>query len=152
MTEARAWVLTFNAPAPMYSENSRHHWRKTGPAVKAWREASFLFATQAKLPKGLARVRIDVALHFTDARRRDRYNLHRYVVKPIVDGLSRPRTVNGKRGVRVEPGYELIPDDSPEFLDGPFITIGAKVDKRQHPLGLALITITDLGGGRDDAS
>jgi hypothetical protein len=53
---------------------------------------------------------------------------------------------------RVEPGYELIPDDSPEFLDGPFITIGAKVDKRQHPLGLVVIAITDLGGGRDDAS
>jgi hypothetical protein len=147
MTQTRTWTLTIPAPAVMYSENSRHHWRKTGPAVKAWREAAFLYARQAKLPKGLARVRIDVTLHFTDARQRDRYNLHRYVVKPLVDGLSRPRTVNGKTGVRVEPGYELIADDTPQFLDGPFITIGAKVDKKAYPLGLAVITITELGGG-----
>jgi hypothetical protein len=146
VTETRTWTLTIPAPAPMYSENSRHHWSKTGPAVKSWREASYLYAIQSKLPKGLRRVRIDVELHFITAGGRDRYNYHRYVAKPITDGLSKPRTVNGKTGVRVEPGYELIPDDNPIFLDGPFITIGAKVDKKQYPLGLAVVTITDIGG------
>jgi hypothetical protein len=113
VTETRTWTLSIPAPAKMLSENSRHHWRVTGPAVKAWREASFLYATQAKLPKHLLRVRIAVELHFTDARERDSYNYHRYVVKPCVDGPCRPRTVNGKRGVRVEPGYELVDDDNP---------------------------------------
>jgi hypothetical protein len=140
----RTWALTIPAPAKMLSENSRHHWRVTGPAVKAWREASFLYATQAKLPKHLPKVRVDVVLHFTDARPRDPYNYHKYVVKPLVDGLSRPRTVNGKRGIRVEPGYQLVDDDNPQYVDGPFITIGEKVAKKEHPYGLAVITITEV--------
>lgn len=144
VTDTRVWTLTIPAPAKMLSENSRHHWRVTGPAVKEWRAASFLYATQARLPKHLARVRIDVELHFTDARERDSHNYHRYVVKPCVDGMCRPRKVNGKSGVRVEPGYELVDDDSPRFVDGPHITIGEKVTKAQYPLGLAVVTITDL--------
>lgn len=148
MTDTRTWQLPIPAPAKMLSENSRHHWRVTGPAVKAWREASFLYATQARLPKHLARIRIDVELHFTDARERDPHNFHRYVVKPTVDGLCRPRTVNGKHGVRVEPGYEVVDDDSPRFLEGPYITVGEKVAKAQYPLGLAVVTITELGGSR----
>lgn len=144
VTDTRVWTLNIPAPAKMYSENTSAHWRVTGPAVKAWRGASFLYATQAKLPKRLARVRIEVMLHFTDARSRDTYNLHKYVVKPIVDGLGKPRTVNGKKGVRVEPGYELVADDNPRFVDGPFIEIGAKVDKKLHPYGLAVVTITEV--------
>nr|WP_221374345.1 hypothetical protein [Actinoplanes polyasparticus] len=144
MTETRTWQLTVPAPAKMLSENSRHHWRVTGPAVKAWREASFLYATQARLPKHVERVRVDVTLHFTDARDRDSGNYHRYVAKPMVDGLCRPRTVNGKRGVRVEPGYELVDDDNSRKLAGPFIAIGEKVDKNVHPLGLAVVTITEV--------
>ena len=144
--ETRTWELTIPAPAKMLSENSRLHWRVSAPAVKAWREASFLYATQAKLPKHLGRVRLDVVLHFTDARERDSLNFHRYVIKPLTDGLCRPRTVNGKCGIRVEPGYQLVDDDSPRFLDGPFPTIGAKVDRKVHPLGLAVVTITELGG------
>jgi hypothetical protein len=144
MTATRTWTLTIPAPAPMYTENTTKHWRITGPAVKAWREASFLYATQAKLPKGLTRVRLDVVLHCVDNRVRDALNLHKYVVKPLVDGLGRSRTVNSKKGLRVEPGYGLVADDSPEFLDGPFVTVGAKVDKKVHPLGLAVVTITEV--------
>jgi len=143
-TDLRTWTLTISAPAPMFSENSRHHWAKTSPAVREWRAASFLYATSAKLPRGLARVRVDVLLHFTTAGRRDRYNYHRYVAKPIVDGLASPRTVTTKKGVRVEPGYGLVPDDTPQFLDGPLIEIGPKVDRKTYPLGLAVVTITEL--------
>ena len=144
VSDTRTWTLTIPAPAKMLSENSRHHWRVTGPAVKAWREASFLYATQARLPKHLPKVRIDIALHFIDARPRHSYNYHRYVVKPLVDGLCKPRTVNGKRGMRVEPGYLLVDDDNPNFVDGPFITVGEKVSKKTHPNGLTVITITGI--------
>lgn len=146
VTETRTWTLTIPAPAVMYSENTDKHWRVTSDAVREWRTASFLYAKQARLPKGLVRAQIEVCLHFTVDRERDAYNLHKYVVKPLVDGLAKPRTVKGKNGVRVEPGYELIPDDNPRYLDGPYITIGAKVNKKQYPLGLAVVTITDIGG------
>jgi hypothetical protein len=143
-TVTRIWKLIIPAPAVMYTENTtKSHW-VTSPAVKAWREASFVYAQQARLPKGLGRVRIDVQLHFTDTRERDALNLHKYVVKPLVDGLSRSRTVKTKKGFRVEVGYGLVPDDNPRHVDGPYPTIGAKVDKKVHPLGLAVVTIADL--------
>lgn len=144
MTETRTWQLTIPAPAVMFTENTTAHWRKTGPAVKEWRAASFVYAQQAKLPKGLARVRLDIVLHFTDARERDALNLHKYVVKPLTDGLCRQRQVTVKGKVRVEPGYGLVPDDTPRFVDGPFVTIGEKVDKKRYPLGLAVVTITEV--------
>lgn len=147
MAEPRTFTLAIPGPAPMFSENTSKHWRETGKAVKAWREASFLYATQARLPKHLPKVRIDVALHFTDARERDSYNHHKYVVKPLVDGLSRPRTVNSKRGIRVEPGYQLVDDDNPNFVDGPFITIGEKVAKAAYPYGLAVVTVSEIPAG-----
>lgn len=144
VTDLRTWQLIIPAPAVMYTENTDKPWWVTGPAVKAWREASFLYATKARLPKGLARVRIDVMLHFTDLRDRDTLNVHKYVVKPITDGLCKARTVKTKTGFRVEPGYGLVPDDNPRYVDGPYPTIGGKVDKKQHPLGLAVVTIVDL--------
>lgn len=144
LADLRTWTLTIPAPAKMFSENTSEHWRTTGPAVKAWREAAYMYAIQARLPKHLTRIRLDVVLHFTDARERDSLNYHKYVVKPLTDGLCRSRTVAGKNGVRVEPGYELVDDDSPRYLEGPFPTIGVKVDKKTYPLGLAVITITEV--------
>lgn len=145
MTMTRSWTLLIPAPAKMFSANARDHWRVTSGAKKLWREAAFLYATQAKLPTRVGRVRIDIVLHFTINRARDDANFHPYVGKPIVDGLGRSRTVKAKNGVRVEPGYELIADDTPEFLDGPHITVGAKVPKADFPYGLAAVTITHLG-------
>jgi plasmid stabilization system protein ParE len=144
-TGTRTWTLEIPAPAKMYSENADVHWRFTRRAAKAWRQASFDAATEAGLPQHLGRVRIDVVLHFGDNRDRDNYNYHRYVAKPLVDGLARPRAVNGKRGPRTEPGYQLVDDDNPRYVDGPFITIGAKVPRKELPNGLAVITITDSG-------
>jgi len=137
MTDTRTWTLTIPAPAIMYSANTRVFWRRTYEARKEWREASFVYATKARLPKGLARVRIDVVVHFTVDRNRDNENYSPHVGKPIADGLAKPH--------HGAPGYGLIPDDTPEFLDGPFVTVGAKVDKKLYPLGLAVVTITDLG-------
>ncbi len=144
-TETRTWTLTIAGPARMYSENGGVHWRLTTKAAKAWRVASYQEATDAGLPKHLERrVRIDVVLHFTDRRERDNYNYHKSVVKPLVDGLSKPRTVKEKKGIRVEPGYQLLDDDNPRYLDGPFITIGAPVSRKECPHGLAVVTVTEL--------
>ena len=136
VTDLRTWQLVIPAPAPMYSANTRVFWRRTYEARKEWRDASFLYATKARLPKGLARVRIDVVVHFVVNRNRDNENYSPHVGKPIADGLAKPHAS--------APGYLLIADDNPEFLDGPFVTVGAKVDRKVYPLGLAVVTITDL--------
>jgi hypothetical protein len=136
VTDTRKWTLEIKAPAKMYSANTRVYWRRTYEARKAWRDAAFLYATQAKLPKGLARVRIDVVLHFTVNRDRDNENWSPHVGKPITDGLAKPH--------RSSPGYLLIADDTPEYLDGPFCTVGPKVEGKRFPLGLAVVTITEV--------
>lgn len=136
MTETRTWELTIPAPAKMYSANTRVYWRRTYEARKEWRNAAFLYATKARLPKGLAKVRMEVVVHFTVNRNRDNENYSPYVGKPIADGLAKPHAS--------APGYLLIADDNPTFLDGPFVTVGPKVDKKQYPLGLAVVTITEL--------
>ncbi len=134
-TEAQTWVLEIPAPAKMYSANTRVFWRRTYEARKAWREAAYLYAVKAKLPKGLVKVRIDVVVHFTVNRGRDNENYSPHVGKPITDGLARP---HGNA-----PGYLLVSDDTSEFVDGPFVTVGEKVDKSRYPLGLAVVTITE---------
>lgn len=146
MTDTRTWRITLPAPARMFSVNTTEHWRRTAEAKKLWREASFVLAQQAKLPKLLARVRIDVRLHFVDCAQRDTANFHPYVGKPIVDGLGASRTVTTKKGTRVEPGYQLIADDTPAHLDGPHLEIGEPVSRRDYPFGLVVVTITDLSG------
>ncbi|MEU4558589.1 hypothetical protein AB0F72_09365 [Actinoplanes sp. NPDC023936] len=147
MTEARTWTLTIPAPDKMLSANTRLHWRTLRRVAKAWREASYTYAQQAKLPVGLDRVRIDITLHHTVNRDRDDANWYPYLGKPITDGLGAQRTVQQKDGAtRVEVGYGLVPDDSPAHVDGPFMHLGDKVSRKEYPLGLAVVTIVDLSG------
>lgn len=145
-TQARTWTLTIPAPAKMLSANAKLHHQTAGRIRKAWRAAAFTYAQQAKLPTGLDRVRIDIVLHHIVNRSRDDANWHPHVGKPIVDAFGAQRVVNGKSGLRVEPGYGLIPDDTPAHLDGPFISLGEKVSHKDYPLGLAVVTIIDLAG------
>jgi hypothetical protein len=151
VTDTRVWTLRFAAPARMYSVNTTEHWRRTAAAKKVWREATYTYAQQAKLPKLLARVRIDITLHFTTRAQRDTANFHPLVGKPIVDALGAGRIVKYKGTERVEVGYELIADDTPKHLDGPHLLIGAPVPAKDHPFGLVVVTITDLGGAQGDA-
>lgn len=147
VSDTRTWTLSIPAPTKMLSANNRPHHLSASRARKAWREAAFLFAKQAQLPTGLDRVRIDVMLHHTVTRDRDDANWHPYVLKPIVDGLGPQKTVPVKGGgVRVDVGYGLIADDTPRFLDGPFPSLGDKVSRKEFPLGLAVVTVTDLSG------
>ncbi|WP_080128040.1 MULTISPECIES: hypothetical protein [unclassified Actinoplanes] len=146
-TETRTWTLRIPAPAKMLSANDRPHHQAASRIRKAWREATFTLARQAKLPTGLERVRIDVCLHHTVARNRDDANWHPYVLKPIADGLGPTKTSRQRNGeIRVDVGYGLIPDDNPAHLDGPFPVLGEKVSRKEYPLGLAVVTIVDLTG------
>jgi hypothetical protein len=146
VTDTRVWTLAIPAPLPMKSSNSREHWRAVSRYRKTWREAVYWHAAAARLPKGLSRVRIDVELRFTAVRRRDAPNYHPEVIKPCVDALGPQRQVKGKNGVRTEPGWGLIPDDTAEFLDLTAPRIGDPVPKGLHPNGLVILTITDLTG------
>lgn len=145
-TDGRAiYILRFPAPAEMLSVNGNPHWRRTSPVRKAWREAVFVHAKAAKLPVGLARVRLDVVLRFPREGRRDAANYHGNVVKPLVDAFGPPiNTVRQGKAISA-PGYGLIADDTAEYLDGPFVRLGAKVaDPKRCPFGEVIVTITDL--------
>lgn len=143
----RVWTLRFPAPAPMLSVNGNPHWRKTSPIRKTWREAMFVHAKAAKLPTGLPRVRFEVELRFPTASRHDASNYHANVVKPLVDAIG-PEidTVRGGKPVKAV-GYGLIPDDTAQYLDGPYPHEGPKVgDPKRCPFGEVTVTITDLSG------
>lgn len=144
MTETRVWTLMIPAPTAMQTSNRREHWRAIAPRRRAWRESAYWHAAAAKLPKGLGRVRIDVELRFTTNRRRDAPNYYPEVIKPCVDALSPPKQVKSKNGVRVEPGWGLVSDDTAEFVDLTAPTIGPTVSRAEYPHGLVVLTITDL--------
>ncbi len=142
------WTLTFPAPARMLSANGRLHWRAVAPVNKTWREATFIHAKAAKLPTGLARIRVDIELRFPTGGRRDSANYYT-AMKPVVDALGPQRVQVVKRGARagqtvVEVGYGLIVDDTPEFLDGPFIRLGASGKRSGAPFGEVVVVITEL--------
>lgn len=145
-TATRTWTLAIPAPVPMKSSNAREHWRAVARDRKAWREATYWRAAAFKLPKGLRKVRVDVELRFTAVRRRDAPNYYSEVIKPCIDALGPARTVESKKGVRVEPGWGVIPDDTAEFLDLTPARIGDPVAKGAYPHGLVVLTITDLTG------
>jgi hypothetical protein len=115
------------------------------PVRKTWREAVFVHAKAAKLPVGLARIRVEVELRFPREGRRDAANYHGNVVKPLVDALGPPiNTVRAGKPINA-PGYGLIADDTAEHLDGPFVRLGPKVeDPKRCPFGEVTVVITDL--------
>ncbi len=140
----RRWTLTFPAPDQMISVNGNPHWRRTTPIRKTWREAMFVHARAAKLPTGVERVRVDLELRFPTGGRRDPGNYHANVAKPVVDALGPPiNTVRGGKPI-VACGYGLIVDDTPEFLDGPFIRLGASGKRVGAPFGEVVVVITEL--------
>lgn len=135
------WRLTIPAPCEWVSANQRIHWAPKAKLVKEWRKATLTHAQAAKLPTGIAHVRIDAWLHFTTRHHRDAAN-YADTLKGVVDGLCRDKTHVNKKGKLVNaPGYGLIWDDTPEYLDGPFPRIGEPVDKRRYPLGLLVLEI-----------
>jgi hypothetical protein len=141
----RQWTLAFPAPAAMISVNGNPHWRQTSPARKEFREAMFIHAKAAKLPGGLAKVRVDIVLRFPRGGRRDASNYFSHVGKPLVDAIGPAiNTIRGGKPI-VASGLGVIADDTAEYLDGPFIRLGPKVDDpKRCPFGQVVVTITDL--------
>jgi hypothetical protein len=132
VTEARVWTLTIPQPCSWLSANDRLHWARESSLVRHWRDAALQWARFEKLPKNLARVRLDAVLHFTTNRRRDTATNYHLTLKAIGDGLA--------YGPKPPHGYGLIVDDDDAHLDGPHITIGAKVER----VGRVVLTITEV--------
>ncbi|MFJ5106673.1 MULTISPECIES: hypothetical protein [unclassified Glutamicibacter] len=89
--------------------NVNLHWAPRNRRAQAWRHGAHIYARQAKLPKGLQRVQVDA---YVWKKTRVRYDPHNLMptLKPVIDGLVTD--------------YGLIPDDSSEYLAGPFIHHG----------------------------
>lgn len=138
----RTRILTIPAPAPWLTANAKRHLTKWTVAeyTKAWRGAGWAAAKQARLPVGLARVRIDALLRFPAVRNHDEANLME-AVKAAVDGLGPPYLRRGKQPASA-PGYGLIPDDSRAHLDGPHVAEGKPSSR--GPWGELVLHITDL--------
>jgi crossover junction endodeoxyribonuclease RusA len=113
-----------------------------------WRVASFAAAHTAKLPTGLARVRIDAVAHFRGrAPVRDTANLAP-TLKAVVDGLGPERHYRWRGIMRHSVGYGLIPDDSDKHLDGPYWVIGEALQAKPYATaGQLVVTITEVPHG-----
>lgn len=144
--EPRSWRLEIPAPVKWINVNEHHrHWGPKARLTKEWRDAALMYARKAKLPKGLAHIRIDATLHFTSRLARDAAN-YGDTLKGVVDGLCRDKSHVNKNGKTIHaPGYGLIWDDSTNYLDGPFLRIGDPVSRRTYPLGLLVLDITEDG-------
>lgn len=116
-------TLTIPAPAKWMNSNDRMHWQPKAKLTKAWRQAAHIYARQAKLPKGLARVRTDVQVHKTTPNRCDAMNLYP-TLKAVVDGLV---------------DYGLVMDDNNDHVTGPFIIDGGRAETAK-----VVITVTEI--------
>lgn len=96
--------------SPFLNANDRDYWRVTANITKAWKANAAEAATDADLPKGLTRIRIDGQVIKPRGGRYDAMNFYP-TAKAIVDGLV---------------AYGLVPDDSNQYVEGPFLTEGGK--------------------------
>lgn len=99
-----AFTLEITKLADWLNANQKPHWAKQNKLAQAWRHGAHIYARQQKAPKGLQRARVDVYVWKSSRRRYDPHNLMP-TMKPVIDGLV---------------DYGLLPDDSHEFLEGPF--------------------------------
>lgn len=117
-------TLAIPAPAKWLNSNDRLHWSPRAKLTRSWRQAAHVYARQARLPKGLGRVRIDAQVHKTTGNSFDAMNLYP-TLKAVVDGLV---------------DYGLVVDDNNDHVTGPFITDGGRRVRAE-----VVVTITELG-------
>lgn len=108
-TAPEAFTLELPKLADWLNLNVNLHWAPRNKRVQAWRHGAHIVARHQKLPKGLQRVQVDAYVWKASRRRYDPHNLMP-TLKPVIDGLVTD--------------YGLIPDDSSEYLAGPFIHHG----------------------------
>jgi hypothetical protein len=163
-TTTRTWTIVMRAPAPWLNANDRLNRYIKAEYTSRWRAAAFVAAARAKLPKGLARVRVEPVFHFAVKAHRDAPNLYP-TVKACIDGFGPQflRVPKGKFRGASAPGYGLIPDDTAEHLDLVPTVIGEPYQVVEKALGLppatalpwgcALVfTITDISPEVTDAA
>ncbi|RKR92836.1 hypothetical protein BDK92_7318 [Micromonospora pisi] len=156
----RTWTLHIAAPAQLWSTNDSHNKgpRPTSANRKQWRKAGYDTAAFYRLPKHLRRVRYNITFHFTDRARRDALN-YSETAKPVIDAFGPPfvqaPTAKRPNGASA-PGWSLIPDDTPEYLESATLAIGPlwptvlaglpAADRRRlvSPHGGMTVVITDL--------
>lgn len=96
-----SWVLRLPWSKPPLSMNQRLHHHAKARITREIRDATFLLAKHAKVPKNCARIRVTLIYRPADGRRRDAINLSP-VLKAVEDGLVDAR---------------IVPDDTPEYID-----------------------------------
>lgn len=146
------WTLVVPAPCAWLTANDRRDRYTQARLVKLWRTATATYARAAKLPTGLARVRIDAIARFAPGPPpvRDTANLAP-TLKAVVDGLGPARTIRrtdkttgAVRRIHAS-GHGLIVDDDDAHLDGPHVSIGAPMPPRQFgPTGQLVLTIREV--------
>ena len=142
----REWVLRIVAPDMWVTANyPKSRWAR-GPLVAAWRRASYQAAQAAKLPKGLARVRIEPVAHFRGRPPvREAPNLSS-TIKAVVDGLGpedRGKTAGGTPWIA--PGYGLVPDDDDKHVELVQTVIGKPLAPKPYaPVGELVLTISEV--------
>lgn len=107
-TASESFILEIPKLADWLNLNQKEHWAPRNKRAQAWRHGAHIMARQARLPKGLIRVRVDA---YVWKKTRVRYDPHNLMptLKPVIDGLV---------------DYGLLVDDSHEYLAGPFIHHG----------------------------
>lgn len=159
-TGLRTWTLPIPAPIALWSTNDSH---KQGPRATSanraeWRKAGYEAAQLHRLPKRIARIRLAFVFHFQNRLHRDALN-YADTAKPVIDAFGPPfvqaPTAKKPKGAAA-PGWTLIVNDTPEFLESTSLAIGplwchvlAGVDPREarrldSKFGGLTVTITDL--------
>lgn len=147
---ATLWVLTIPAPCQWMTSNKGNAASKRARLAiahltRSWRRAAYEAARAAKLPTGLAYVRVEFEARFRGRSPvRDRWNLYP-TIKAVTDGLG-PSRVGPRTPYAV--GWGLVPDDDDTHMEQGDLKIGPRLPA--VPFGDAghlLVTITDLSGG-----
>ena len=143
------WTLVIPAPAEWITSNKLNNsWNKWKRAevTRAWRLATLSYAVQARLPRGLDRIRIEAVAEFWGTPPvRDTDNL-RPTLKACIDGLGPQRAMRRGGKWHVSPGYGLIDDDDDAHLEEPRLRMGDALGERKlfGPTGKLTLTITEI--------
>lgn len=122
----RRWVLELPAGMELLSLNGREHWAARNRKTQALKQAAWVLARRAKIPR-LERAFITVEYQPPDRRRRDAENTCAASGKACADGL-------------VAAGV-LEDDECPRYVTGIYCTIGER-----YPKGRLVLTITEVTG------
>jgi hypothetical protein len=117
-------------------------------ARKDWRTAAYVALLEAKVPRHLGRIELQIEMRFPDRAHRDTGNFEP-TLKPIIDALGGKRLYRSKAttknyGIVYEPGREIIPDDTPRCLVRTNATIGEPLGRNNPIKGIVVLTIRRL--------